>query len=133
MTAETMLRVRYQETDAMGVAHHAAYFAWFELGRSDLIRSAGRSYAEFEKEGLFLPVVEANARYHAPARYDEMLRLETSVLRLDRVRITFGYTLYGATEGEMRAEGATRHALIDRENRPVRIPDWIRELLGGHA
>lgn len=130
MMEQSKIRVRYQETDAMGVAHHAAFLGWFELGRSDLIRSRGRSYAEIEaEEGVFLPVVELQARYHSPARYDELLRLETSVENLDRVRMTFAYRLYHEADGTLLAEGSTRHAVLDENQKPVRIPVWMREML----
>lgn len=110
-------------------AHHAAYFAWFEAGRSDLLRDAGRSYASVEEGGLLLPVVEAQARYHRPARYDELLRLETSVDELRRAQVTFAYRLVREGSDELLATGRTRHAALDDRRKPCRIPDWLRDLL----
>lgn len=129
MRSETPIRVRYQETDRMGFAHHSAFLVWFEAGRSDLIRAAGRSYAEVEECGLFLPVVEAQARYHRPARYDELLRLRTRVQGWSRAQVRFDYELLRADDATLLATGATRHAVLDERRRPSRIPDWLAEVL----
>jgi len=127
---ESEIRVRYQETDRMGFAHHSAFFAWFEVGRSDLIRHAGISYARIEEEkGILLPVVEAVARFRSPARYEDVLRLETWAADLGRAQVTFQYRLFQAEGGEVVATGSTRHAVLDGGRRPHRLPGWLRSLL----
>lgn len=93
------VRVRYPETDQMGVVYHAHYLAWCDIGRTELIRRLGKSYAELERDGLFLAVSEASLRYHAPARYDDLVRVETRVEEVRSRMIVFGY-LVTRVEGE---------------------------------
>lgn len=92
--ASSMLRVRYAETDQMGVAYHGEYFAWFEVGRTDLLRGHGLTYRELEMQGLRLPVIETQARFLKPARYDDVLEIRTRVLELGGVRISFAYEVH---------------------------------------
>lgn len=128
-TARSDIRVRYQETDAMGYAHHTAFLVWFEAGRSDLIREAGMSYARIEQKGIYLPVVEAGARYRNPARYDDLLCLETRTGPLGRAQVTFEYRVERADTGEILATGYTRHAVLGEDRRPCRIPNWLGDML----
>lgn len=115
----TPLRVRYAETDKMSFVHHANYLVWFELGRSDWMRSKGVPYPEFEARGIFVPVIEARCRYHAPAHYDEEVAVESRLQALSPTRITFAYCV---RRGERRlAEGSTEHAFIDARGRPVSL------------
>ncbi len=131
--SELEVRVRYAETDQMGVAHHASYLVWFEAGRTEFIRDRGRSYAQLEKDGWLLVVVEAHCRYRRPARYDEVLTLRTHLRSLQPATLSFGYELVREADGEVLADGYTMHAAVDRTGRPRRIPDEIRRLLGPPA
>ncbi|TMI88169.1 MAG: acyl-CoA thioesterase [Bacillati bacterium ANGP1] len=125
------VRVRYAETDQMGVAHHASYLVWFEAGRTELIRASGHSYAQIEKDGWWLVVVEARCRYLRPARYDDVLTIRTRLAALGGATLEFGYQAVRKEDGALLAEGATVHAAVDRMGRPRRIPQEIRRWLGG--
>jgi len=122
------LRVRYPEVDRMGVAHHANHFVWFEIGRTELMRSRGITYRRLEDDGIFLPVIEAACAYHAPARYDDLLRVITRVEDAGGVRVGFTYRVESETDGRLLATGSTRHAAVDRHGRPRRLPAEIRGL-----
>lgn len=125
----TEIRVRYAETDAMGVVYYANYFVWFELGRTDWIRARGPTYRAMEEAGILLPVVEAHCVYRASARYDDLVRLETVAAALTPARVSFAYTLRavraareGAPGGEtLLAEGRTDHVFLTREGRIARL------------
>ncbi len=118
-------RVRYGETDQMGVVYHANYFLYFELGRTELMRAAGFPYAELERRGVFLVVTDAGCRYRAPARYDEELRIDTRVARLGKATVRFEYEVRGAGD-RLLAEGHTELAAVDRSTQePVRLPEEI--------
>jgi len=130
--SELEVRVRYAETDQMGVAHHASYLVWFEAGRTEFIRARGRSYAQVEADGWLLVVVEAHCRYHRPARYDDVLTIRTRLEAVRPATLVFGYEVIRAGSGDLLAEGSTVHATVDRTTgRPRRIPDGIRSLLVG--
>jgi acyl-CoA thioester hydrolase len=129
--SELEIRVRYAETDQMGVAHHASYLVWFEAGRTELIRSRGRSYAQIEADGWLLVVVEARCRYVRPARYDDVLTIRTRVGALGRASLAFEYEVRRKADGDVLARGTTVHAAVDRTGRARRIPEEIRRLLGG--
>jgi len=122
----TELRVRYAETDAMGVAHHSNIFIWFELGRSDWMRSRGLPYPELEARGVLAPVVATEARFHAPARYDELLVIETRAEDLTPVKTIFSYRVL--RDGRLLAEGRTVHAFINLSGRPVALPKKLPEV-----
>ena len=121
------LRVRYAETDQMGVVYYANYFVWFEIGRTDFLRHLGYDYATMEREdGCLLPVVEVTCRYKAPARYDDELVLETRLLHLRTSVIKFGYRLMKpAADGAtlLLAEGETIHVVVNRQMQKVAIPE----------
>lgn len=119
---ETIIRVRYAETDAMGVAYHANYFAWFEVGRTEYLRRLGLAYTAVEALGLHLPVVECRARFLAPARYDDEIVIAASVARLDRLRIHYQYHLRERQTGRALATGETHHVFVNRDGRPMRLP-----------
>ena len=125
----TTLRVRYPETDQMGVVHHTHFLVWFEIGRTELMRQRGVTYAALEEEGIFLPVIEAACAYHAPARYDELLTVLTGIDEAGAVRVRFTYRIERSADGVLLASGSTRHAAIDRSGRPRRLPDRLRGLL----
>ena len=123
------VRVRYPEVDRMGVAHHASHFVWFEIGRTELMRGRGIAYARLEDEGVFLPVIEARCAYRAPARYDDLLRVRTSLLSAGPVRVTFEYRIEREPDGTLLATGRTTHAAVDGRGRPRRLPPELRGLL----
>ncbi len=123
------MRVRYAETDQMGVAYHGDYFAWFEVGRTDLLRQRGLTYRELEQQGIRLPVIEAQARFLRPALYDDVLEIRTRLQSVTGVRVEFRYEVHRAgTEGAL-ATGATSHAAVDFQGRPRRLPDELKRLL----
>lgn len=124
-TAVSKLRVRYAETDQMGVAYHGNYFAWFELGRTDLLRESGYTYRELEAEGVRLPVIETQARFLRPALYDDVLEVRTRLVEMSRVRLTFAYEI-ARDGGELLATATTSHASVDARGRPRRLPESIR-------
>ena len=125
----TTLRVRYAETDKMGVVYYANYLVWFEVGRTDLLRDSGWSYREIEADGYMLPVLEAACAYLQPARYDDELDVRTMGTLLSPVRVKFTYEVVRRADGVVLATGHTVHASIDRGGRPCRLPDRVRELL----
>jgi acyl-CoA thioester hydrolase len=123
------IRVRYAETDQMGIAHHAEYFAWFEVARTDLLRGCGTTYREMEAGGVRLPVIEASARYLKPVLYDDVLEVRTEVTEVGGARVGFAYEVRReGTEGPL-ATGTTEHATVDLRGRPRRIPDLLRRCL----
>ena len=115
LSSKTRLRVRYAETDQMGVVYHSNYLVWFEVGRSELFRGLNLPYTEFEKQGLGLAVVEANCRYRKPAHYDDELIIVTEMENMNSRSITFSYHLY--REEILLAEGKTVHVFINKEGR----------------
>lgn len=130
--SRTTTRVRYPETDRMGVAHHAHYLVWFELGRTELMREAGCAYGALEDvDGVFFPVIEAGAEYVAPARYDEVIDVETRLTRAGGVRVRFDYVLRNAEDSHVLARGFTVHASCGRDGKPCRLPDSLRLRLSG--
>jgi acyl-CoA thioester hydrolase len=123
------LRVRYAETDKMGVVYHANYFMWFEIGRCELLRTIGKSYRELEATGIGLPVIEAHCEYKSPARYDDELQVKTWGKLLSPARVEFVYEIRRPADDTVNAVGRTVHAAVDTTGRPCRLPDFIRELL----
>lgn len=118
---EIELRVRYSETDAMGFLHHSRYLTWFEIGRTELFRADGGDYRRMEELGLFFVVVKVEARYRRPARYDDLLRLRTTLTRRTSVRLEHAYRLF--RREELLAEGTSVLACVDREGQLKLIPD----------
>jgi acyl-CoA thioester hydrolase len=118
------LRVRYAETDQMGVVYHANYLVWMEMGRVELCRSMGVRYRDMEAEdGVLLTVVEARCRYHSPARYDDEVIVSTKLVRSTSRLIEFGYEMQSADSGQKLATGGTTHMFCGREMRPCRLPE----------
>jgi len=117
-------RVRYAETDAMGIVHHGSYLAWFEMGRVELMRSLGHSYRDIETSGTTFPVIEARVRYEQPARFDEELTMQTFCLNVTRTRLRFGYVLF--RDDKRLAHGYTEHAALGPQGRPVAIDEAFR-------
>jgi acyl-CoA thioester hydrolase len=124
-SGEITIRVRYAETDRMGLLHHANYLIYFEQGRTELLRSLGLSYKDLEDQGFLLVLTKIEVKYRWPARYDDLLTLKTIVMRSTSVRIDHRYELYG--EGRLLAEGASTLACVDRDGRPQALPDFLRE------
>lgn len=122
----SQVRVRYAETDQMGVVYYANYFVWFEVGRADLLRSAGWSYRDMEHTGVSLPVIEAHCRYHRSAKYDEELDVRTEGRMLSPVRMEFVYQVVRRDQS-VAASGRTVHAALDSAGKPCRLPERIRQ------
>ena len=123
----TTVRVRYAETDQMGVVYYANYFVWFEVARADLLRSLGWTYREMEDTGVRLPVIEAHCEYRRPTRYDQEVEVRTQGRVASPIRMEFAYEVTVKGETDVAAAGRTVHAALDREGRPCRLPDRIRE------
>ena len=129
---QTTFRVRYAETDQMGIVHHASYVVWLEEGRSQWMRAHGNSYAHFEKEGLVLVVSELCLRYKQPARYDQQVTIRCWVESVRSRQIQFNYQVVDAETGAVFVEGYTQHICLDRQGRVTRIPDkWTAFLRQG--
>ncbi|MCH2139410.1 MAG: acyl-CoA thioesterase [Phycisphaerales bacterium] len=120
------IRVRYVECDPMGVAHHTAYPVWFEMGRTELLRSCGGNYAELEREGVMLAVVTLGVTYKQPAFYDDELTLETTIDSCGRVKIEHSYVL--KRDEDILATGRTVLACLDQEGRPREVPELLQEM-----
>jgi acyl-CoA thioester hydrolase len=121
---EIEIRVRYQETDAMGVLHHANYLTYFEMGRTELLRANGRSYRDVEADGVFMVIVKIDVRYKRPARYDDVLTLRTTTTRVTAAKIEHEYLL--SRGDETIAEGSSTLACVDRQGVVQRVPEWMR-------
>lgn len=128
-TSSLELRVRYAETDKMGVVYHSHYLIWCELGRTDHIRDCGMSYREMEEAGIMLAVAEANVRYRAPARYDDLVRVETTLTNVSSRAVTFDYLITNAATGERLATARTLLVALDPSHRVVALPGSIRARL----
>jgi acyl-CoA thioester hydrolase len=123
-SGEITIRVRYAETDRMGLLHHANYLVYFEQGRTELLRTHGLSYKDLEDQGYLLVLTKIEVRYRWPARYDDLLTLKTTVTRTTSVRIDHRYEVFCA--GRLLAEGTSTLACIDRDGRPQALPDFLR-------
>jgi acyl-CoA thioester hydrolase len=123
MEQSITIRVRYPEVDAMGYLHHSRFLQYFEMGRIELLRSLGHSYADLEKQGVFFVVVKVECRYKAPARYDEELTLVTRVVKQTQVRIDHAYEL--RRDGTLLAEASTTIACVGRDGQLMAIPDFL--------
>ena len=126
--SESKFRVRYAETDQMGVVYYANYFVWMEIGRTDFCRACGFNYRDLEREeNAFIAVTDAGCRYIAPARYDDEICVRTTIERVNRRVITFAYTI--ATDGRLLAEGRTVHVVVGENGRPKSLPEKFVKLL----
>ncbi len=127
--SETSFRVRYAETDAMGIVHHSSYVVYFEEGRSHFSRVRNVDYAEFEKAGYALTVVEVHARYRVPARYPELLTIRCWLEQLHSRSLTFGYEVVAAETQTVLVTGQTKHVCVTREGQVTALPvEWRRAL-----
>jgi len=128
---EIELRVRYAETDQMGVVYHANYLVWCEMGRTDFIRRLGMSYAALERAGVSLAVSELSARYHAAARYDDMIRVRTSLIEVRSRMIAFDYLVSNAETRQRLVTARTTLVPLDRAGKLIVIPTEVRGLFEG--
>jgi len=129
-SCDVELRVRYAETDQMGVVYHANYLAWCEVGRTELIRQRGRSYAEIERLGVGLAVSDVALRFHAPARYDDLIRVTTSLTDMRSRSMTFEYVITNVERGTKLVTATTTLIGLDRDGRIARLPPVLRDTLG---
>ncbi len=127
-TRRTRVRVRYAETDRMGVVYYANYLVWFEVGRTDWLRQSGWSYRQMERDGISLPVIEAHCQYRQPARYDDEIEIATRATLMTPVRVRFYYELTRTGEDGSISAGHTVHVAIDANGRPSRLPPRVREM-----
>jgi acyl-CoA thioester hydrolase len=125
------IRVRYAETDAMGYLHHSRYFVYFEMGRTELLRQTGIAYRDMEARGLFYVVARLEAKFRAPAHYDDVLTLITRVDKITPVRVEHGYEL--KREDRLLCEASSTLVLVGRDGRPQPLPDDLFVRLGGEA
>jgi len=121
---EIPVRVRYEEADPMGLLHHGRYFAYFEMGRTELLRASGGNYRQMEEAGLLVVVVRAECRYHRPARYDDLLTVRTTVSRVTAAKIEHTYEVL--RDGQLLATGRVTLAVVDRQGRVQAVPDWLQ-------
>jgi acyl-CoA thioester hydrolase len=134
MESRSEIRVRYAESDQMGVAYHANYLIWCEVGRTDFIRHLGMTYAEMERRGVMLAVADAHVRYHASARYDDVVRVVTRLTEVRSRMVRFAYELHRLADDGLEdlrlASATTTLVSLDREGRPVALPPEMRAMLG---
>ena len=129
LTHRTTYRVIYGDTDTMGIVYHANYLRWFEMGRNELFRHLGLPYKKIEAQGLMLPVSEVTCKYVSPARYDELLVIETKVNTSFRAGIQFDYTITNEDGTVVHTTGTTRHAFVNEQGKVIRPPVFFRELV----
>ena len=122
---ECDIRVRYSETDQMGVTYYANYFVWLEVARTEYFRNKGVDYQKIENQGIYLAVVDAQCRYLAPTQYDDLITVRTWIEKLGKSSLRFGYELIEKKSNKRIAEGSTSHVFVDRNIEPVRIPEEV--------
>lgn len=128
-TSETRLRVRFAETDKMGIVYYANYFVWMEIGRTDYCKTVGFSYRDMERDNANMAVADASCRYKIPARYDDEILVRTRIDKLNRRLVSFSYSITNAETGALLAEGKTVHITIDKEGKTCSIPEKYYALL----
>lgn len=129
VTHTHQFRIRYAETDQMGTFYNARALEWFEVGRSELARSVGLPYTEWERRGAYLPLSEAYVKYQGRARYDDLLEMKITAKLAGLVRLRFDYTIHHMEGGAAVASGYTVHPIVNDQMRPMRVPVWIVEAL----
>lgn len=131
-SSKTCLRVRYNETDKMGIVHHSQYVNWFEVARTDWVRQIGLSYRQVEEEGLMIPVIGITVNYHSPATYDDEIIIETQLIHYDSIKMTFAYTVSNSSNSRLLVDGTSTHCWTDLNMKPVslrrRRPDLHKQL-----
>jgi len=128
-THEIKTRVRYQETDQMGVVYYANFFVYFEMGRTEFLRHLGLPYSEMEKEQIFFPVAEAYCKFRSPARYDDILIIQTWISELKHATVEFSYKIIREEDQKLVAEGFTKLASLNASRRPTSLPEKLKSLL----
>lgn len=127
---KTYIRPRYADTDQMGIIHHAKYFEYFEIARTELLRSIGLPYAELENDGYLLPLIDCYAKFIKPIKYDQLVRVETTLVNSTGVRIHLEYKIYSDESSELLAEGYTKHSWVKKSNiKPTRPPQKFLEAI----
>lgn len=130
-TRVTHYRVIYGDTDQMGIVYYANYLRWFERGRAEFLRQLGLPYAGIEQQGFHFPVIEVACRYIQAARYDDLIRIATTLTEISRAQLAFCYRVERESDSALLAEGSTRHACVSHSGRPVRMPRALLEALAG--
>ena len=128
-TPPSLIRVRYAETDQMGVTYHSNYLVWFEVGRTDWLRHQGWTYRDMELDGFRLPVIEVCCRYLAPARYDDELEVHTHATLVTPTRVRFDYEVRIRPESTVAATGFSVHAVLGAGGKPCRVPERVRRAM----
>ena len=118
---ETKLKVRYVETDQMGIVHHSNYYAWFEVGRTEYITEIGMTYKEMEEKNIMLPVIESSCRYIEGAKNEDILIIQTFIKELNGAKVIFNYNVVRSTDGKILAKGSTMHAFVNEKFRIINI------------
>ncbi len=130
VAVETRVRVRYAETDQMGIAYHANYLVWMEVGRVEYFRASGHRYRDMESAGVLLAVVEVHCRYLSPALYDDEVIVQTTVDEATSRTVRFGYRLVSGVDGRLLAEGSTKHVFCGRDRRAAKLPKEFHAIFG---
>jgi acyl-CoA thioester hydrolase len=131
IASETRLRVRYAETDQMGVVYHANHFIWMEVGRVDLCKACGFNYRDMERhDGIYLAVAEANCRYKSPAKFDDEVIVKTWIEEASSRIVIFQYEMCAAEDGRLLATGTTRHVFVDARMQRARLPKKYYAMFG---
>lgn len=123
---ETEVRVRYQETDNMGVVYYGNYFTWLEIARTEYFRSLGVVYRDLEEKGVYLMVASASCQYKSPARYDDIVRIDSWVPEVKHSSMKFAYNIY--RENKLLATGESIHVATNKSGRPIRLPQELKDL-----
>ncbi|RBP44750.1 acyl-CoA thioesterase [Garciella nitratireducens] len=125
---DTVIRVRYAETDQMGIVYHSNYIIWFEIGRTDWFRKIGQDYKSLEEKNILLPVIGVNCQYKKSALYDDLVIIRTYLKELKGVRLTFHYEVLREKDRELLAEGESQHAFVDRNQKPIALKKKFPEI-----
>ncbi len=126
--SDTIIRVRYAETDQMGIVYHTNYIIWFEIGRTDWFRQIGQDYKTLEEKNILLPVIGVNCKYKKSALYDDPVIIRTYLKELKGVRLTFHYEILRKEDEELLAEGETQHAFVDKNQKPIPLKKRFPEI-----
>ncbi|MTI69691.1 MAG: acyl-CoA thioesterase [Firmicutes bacterium] len=127
MINETTIKARYSETDQMGIIYHANYFSWFEIGRTEFLRSLGMEYKELENKNVLLPVIDVGCKYKVAAKYDDAIIIKTKLDNIKGVKIKFFYEIVRKKDNKLLAEGYTQHAFVDKDLKPVNFRKNFKE------
>lgn len=133
LTHKTTVRVRYGDTDKMGFVYHANYFRWFEVGRSEMLRSIGIPYKLIESKGFFLPLSEMHCKFNGPSQYDDILLIKTSLDSRYKAGMKFDYQIFSEGGENSLAVGYTKHAFVDSSGRLVRPPKFLTDIIAQHS